>query len=352
MKKLVLLIFVTALIVGCQKKQEPLEYYLMTYFKDQTHGVYMAISPDGYTFTDLNNGNPILVGDTVALQKGLRDPHIFRAPNGSYYLSATDLHISGQRAGVRDTPWERDVDIYHWGNNRALLLMKSDDLINWTKTNLLITDIPGFEDACNAWAPATTWDEEAGKLLLTWTTRNKPSGNLQIYTAYINDDYTELTSRPEVTFEYPEALAYIDSDITKAGDRYYLFYTPTMAPDEPGGRNQIGIKMVSSDRANTGYVVEERWVDPEEVATEGPTLFRRLGTDTWVLMYDVYGARPNNMGFSETTDFVTFTNIGRFNEGTMKGTNFDRPKHGAVTYLTKSQAKKLAKHWNCDMSFE
>jgi len=37
-------------------------------------------------------------------------------------------------------------------------------------------------------------------------------------------------------------------------------------------------------------------------------------------MYDVYGARPNNMGFSETTDFATYKNIGHFNEGVMKTT--------------------------------
>lgn len=348
MKKILLFAF-AALAVGCgnQAKNEPLEYYLMTYFKDQTHAIYMAISPDGYTFTDLNGGEPVMRPDTLALQKGLRDPHIFRGPDGALYLSATDLHISGQRAGVRDTPWERDVNVYHWGNNRALLLMKSDDGINWSKTNLILTDLPGFEDATNAWAPATTWDEEAGRLLLTWTSRQTPKSQLKLWCAYVDDDYTKLTSEPRVLFEYPEALAYIDSDITKVGDRYYTFYTPTMAvPDAP---NEIGIKMVSSERATGPYTVEERWVDPETVSCEGPTLFNRLGTDTWVLMYDVYGKRPNNMGFSETTDFVNFTDIGHFNEGVMKGTNFERPKHGAVTYLTRSQARKLAEHWGVDM---
>ena len=52
------------------------------------------------------------------------------------------------------------------------------------------------------------------------------------------------------------------------------------------------------------------------------------------------------MGFSETTDFVTFKNIGRFNEGVMKTTNFTSPKHGAVTYLTAEELKAVAAHWN------
>jgi hypothetical protein len=62
-------------------------------------------------------------------------------------------------------------------------------------------------------------------------------------------------------------------------------------------------------------------------------------------MYDIYGIQPHNFGFSETTDFKTFTNIGRFNEGVMKTTNFTGPKHGAVVALTPAEARKLADHW-------
>jgi hypothetical protein len=68
-----------------------------------------------------------------------------------------------------------------------------------------------------------------------------------------------------------------------------------------------------------------------------------------VLKHDVYGLRPSDMGFSETTDFVTFKNIGRFNEGAMKTTNFTSPKHGAVTYLTAEELKAAATHWNANI---
>ncbi len=50
--------------------------YVMVYFKDQTQSAYMAISRDGYTFTDLNDGQPIFDGTQLAEQKGVRDPHI------------------------------------------------------------------------------------------------------------------------------------------------------------------------------------------------------------------------------------------------------------------------------------
>ena len=75
--------------------------YLMVYFKDQTHSAYLAVSRDGYTFTDLNGGEPIFDGTLLAEQKGVRDPHIARGPDGGFYLAMTDLHIFGQRAGFR-----------------------------------------------------------------------------------------------------------------------------------------------------------------------------------------------------------------------------------------------------------
>jgi hypothetical protein len=86
-------------------------------------------------------------------------------------------------------------------------------------------------------------------------------------------------------------------------------------------------------------------IDPEQVNPEAPNLFTRLGTNEWVLMYDVYGLRPSNMGFSETTDFINYTNLNHFNEGVMKTTNFTSPKHGAVTYLTQAELKAIASHW-------
>jgi hypothetical protein len=107
-----------------------------------------------------------------------------------------------------------------------------------------------------------------------------------------------------------------------------------------------------SDYINRNYKREPERIDPEEVSTEAPNVFKRLGTDTYVLMYDVYGARPNNMGFSETTDFMSYTDLGHFNEGVMKTTNFTGPKHGAVIHLTLDELRKVAEHWNVDIEIE
>jgi hypothetical protein len=311
--------------------------YLMVYFKDQTQSAYMAISRDGYTFTDLNEGQPIFDGRLLAEQKGVRDPHITRGPDGGFYLAMTDLHIFGQRAGFRTNQWERPAEKYGWGNNRALVLMKSFDLIHWTHSDFRVDKaFPELGDIDCSWAPETIYDEVKGRMMVYFTIRYN-NRNANLYWSHTDDAFTKLETTPRMI---PD-IGGIDGDISKVGDKFHLFYV---------SREQI--KYAVSDKINEGYKAEPQRIDPNTVPTEAPNVFKRLGTDTYVLMYDVYGGRPNNMGFSETTDFVTFKHLGRFNEGVIKGTNFERPKHGAVTYLTLAELKTAADHWKVDIKLD
>jgi predicted GH43/DUF377 family glycosyl hydrolase len=320
--------------------EDPLTGYLLVYFTDPTHSVHLALSEDGYTFTALNDGKPVMDGRDLAEQKGIRDPHIMRGPDGMFYMVMTDLHIFAQRDGLRETEWERPGDDYGWGNNRAIVMMKSSDLIEWTRSNFRIDQaFPGIGDVGAFWAPQTIYDEEMGKLMVYFTMRIR-NGHNRLYYAYADDAFTRLETKPELLFEYPRDISYIDADITRVGDRFHMFYVP----HDDGGPQ---IRQAISDRIHSGYRFDPARVDAERVASEAPNLWKRLGTDTYVLMYDVYGIRPHNFGFSETTDFKTFTGIGRFNDGgPMKATNFSSPKHGAVVHLTREEMKRLATHWN------
>lgn len=314
--------------------------YLFVFHKDDDHSLHFALSRDGYTFTHINRGKPIMSGRDLAEQKGIRDPYIARAPDGAFLLAMTDLHIFARREGLRETEWERPGEQYSWGNNRALVLMKSYDLINWTHTIYH----PGeafekFRDIGCAWAPQMIWDEQQGKMMASFTTRFGNGPN-KLYYAYVDDAFTKFETEPQELFKYPTDRNIIDSDIVKVGDKYHLFY---VAHDRPGG-----IRQAVSDRINGGYVFDATKIDPEQVACEAPSVWKRIGTDTYVLMYDVFGVRPHNFGFSETTDFVTFKSIGRFNEGVMKTTNFTSPKHGAIIPITLEEANALAKRWECE----
>jgi hypothetical protein len=320
-----------------QLKEKDFGGYIMVYFKDETQCAYMAVSRDGYTFTDLNNGKPIFKGELLAEQKGVRDPHITRGPDGAFYLAMTDLHIFGKMAGFRDEKWERPEEKYGWGNNRAIVLMKSFDLIHWTHSDIRIDrTFPELGDIGCSWAPETVYDE-VKKMMMIYFTIRVGNGDCHMVYSYTDDDFTRLETMPKPI----ENLEGIDGDITKVGDKFHMYYV-----------SQAKILHVVSERINTGYKPGPKRIDPETVNTEAPNLFKRLGTDTYVLMYDVYGARPNNMGFSETTDFVNYKDIGHFNEGVMKGTNFERPKHGAVIYLTPDELKAIAKHWNIEICKE
>ena len=93
-------------------QEEKMEAYLMVYHKDQDHGLHMAYSEDGYTWTAFNDDKPIIAGDTIAEQRGIRDPHIYRGKDGAYFLAMTDLHVFGVRDGIRKTEWERDGKKY------------------------------------------------------------------------------------------------------------------------------------------------------------------------------------------------------------------------------------------------
>ena len=311
--------------------------YLMVYFKDRTQSAYMAVSRNGYTFTDLNEGQPIFDGVWLAEQKGVRDPHITRGPDGGFYLAMTDLHIFGKHAGFRDTRWQRPEEKYGWGNNRAIVLMKSYDLIHWTHSDFRVdTAFPELGDIDCSWAPQTIYDEVAGKMMVYFTIRYN-NKNANLYWSYTNKAFTRLETSPTMI---PD-IGGIDGDITKVGKTFHLYYV-----------SEGKVLHAVSDQINRGYQSGPQRIDPETKPTEAPNVFKRLGTDIYMLMYDVYGIRPNNMGFSETTDFITYKDIGHFNEGVMKGTNFSRPKHGAVTYITLEELKAITEHWKVDIKLD
>jgi hypothetical protein len=317
--------------------EKKMSAYLFVFFDDPTHSLFMATSHDGYTFTAVNDGKPVIAGDTIADQKGIRDPHIFRGPDGAFYLAMTDLHLSAQRKGYRTTRWERDEKEYGWGNNRGFVLMKSADLIHWTRSNLHIENAFSEKVGC-VWAPETTYDPVAKKMMIYFTMR-LGNGLTKLYYAYVDDAFTHLTSDICPLFDYPDPkIQILDADISPMPDgRYCMMY---VAQENPGG-----IKMAVSDSINGGYIYSAKMVDAEPGACEAPNVWKRIGENKWVLMYDVFSIRPNNFGFCETTDFVTFRDLGHFNDGVMKLTNFTSPKHGSIVQISAKEANRLEQHW-------
>jgi len=343
------LLFITlCMFANAQKKNKILSEknmaaYLMVYFKDDTHGLYFALSKDGYSFTDVNNGKPSITGDTIAEQKGIRDPYILRGPDGMFYMALTDLHIYAQKVGYRTTELEREKEQYGWGNNRGIVLMKSPDLIHWSHSVLRVDKaFPELANIGCAWAPELIYDAAQKKIMIYFTMRFGKEKE-KVYYAYMNHDFTQLETMPKPIFEYPKGIPYIDADITKIGNKYHMFYC--------SHDGTAGIKQAVSDSLTTGYIYDSTWIDNEKGGCEAPTIFKRIGENKWVLVYDIYSIRPHNFGFMETTDFIHFIPLGHFNEGVMKTTNFSIPKHPAVIQITKKEAQKLANNWKLKIKF-
>lgn len=315
--------------------------YLMVYHKDADHSLHMALSRDGYSWKALNGDKPIVGGDTIALQHGIRDPHIYRGPDGTFYIAATDLHVFGQHEGFRDTEWERDGKLYGWGNNRGLVLMKSHDLIHWTHTSFRIDEAfpERFGELGCAWAPQTIYDPEEGKLMVYFTIRPTGKGKTRLYYAYADDSFTRLITEPQLLFEYPdEKVQVLDADIIPTGDgRYCMTYCSQEGP--------AGIKMAISEHINRGYKYQPQQIDAEKGSCEAPTMYKLIGQDKWLLMYDIFSIKPHNFGFMETTDFKTFRHLGHLGDGATKREGFSEQKHGAVIQITEEEAHLLENYW-------
>lgn len=320
-------------------QEKDMAAYLMAYHLDETHGLHFALSRDGYTFTALNGGEPVVGGDTIAHEHGIRDPHIYRGPDGAFYAVMTDLHAQGMKAGWRKTEFERDRMVYGWGNNYGFVMMKSWDLIHWKHTAVrLDTLTAGLGEMGCAWAPEVVYDEEKGKLMVHYAMRFR-NETLRMYYVYVNDGFDKVETLPRLLFEYPEKnIGVLDADIVRWKGRYYMFYAVN---DGTAG----GVKLAVSDKINRDYVFNPRFYDFEAVSCEAPSVWKRIGEEKWVLMYDVSWLNPQNFGFAETSDFVNFKNLGHFNEGVMKAVGFI-PKHGSVIHLTAEEADRLETYWD------
>lgn len=327
--------------------------YVMVFHKDKDHSLYMAYSLDGYEWTALDNDRPLMLGDTIAGQRGIRDPYIFRGPDGGFCMAMTDLHVFGQEQGLRDTKWERP-EKYGWGNNRGLVLFKSPDLIHWKRTNLDFTKIEGptgqydadgnpmaWSEVGCVWAPEMIVDERNGKTMLHFTTRFGNGRNL-IYYVYMDDDFSKMISTPRFLYgsERDENgnLKYnmIDSDIVKIGDTYHLF------------TSQHGFgRHATSDCLTGPYTPDPDFSDLQPLRHEALSSWPAPEEGKWIIMYDNYSRNPNNFGFIETSDFCNYSYIGHFDEegSRMRRTNFTEQKHGGVMRVTLQELNTLLSHY-------
>ena len=304
--------------------------YLFAYFEGQGPGALQehlrfAISNDGFNWNALNHNSPIISSDTISITGGIRDPHILRAEDGkSFYMVATDMNT------VRDG----------WGSNPGIVMLKSDDLINWTHSivNLSKDYSKHFSDAYWVWAPQTIYDPEVKKYMVYFTLRrNNRDKGLVTYYAYANKDFTGFESEPKILFRAKDGC--IDNDIVKGPDGKWHMFFKGNTKDKNGKEIKNGIKQAVSTHLRGPWKESFDYIDAYAGKTpvEGSGIFKLSGSDEFVLMYDLYTS--GRYEYQTSKDLVNFTKEPKaFNKDFF-------PRHGTVMPISTVELTRLKDKW-------
>lgn len=298
--------------------------YLFSYFKGNApkdEAVCFAISTDGYHYRALNNNEPVMDSKVISTTGGVRDPHILRGEDGrSFYMVLTDMTSSKG-----------------WESNRAMILMKSTDLLNWKHTVInMQQQYKGNDDLKRVWAPQTIFDPAVRKYMIYWSMKHG-SGPDIIYYAYANSDFTGFESEPAVLFHPKNGKSCIDGDILNKNGLFYLFYKTE--------GNGNGIKLAITDSLTSGKWIEQAgYKQQTRDAVEGSGVFKLNRSDKYILMYDVYG--KGRYQFCESNDLDKFKVIDQ--EVTM---DF-HPRHGTIIPVSRQELMALTGRWGIPKGME
>ncbi len=304
-------------------KADKMTAYLFAYFTGndpKEEQIRFAVSRDGLNYYALNDDQPVIASDTIAIKGGVRDPHILRGEDGYFYMVVTDMKSSEG-----------------WTSNRGLILLRSKDLVNWTHSaiNFPTTWKTNFGNVLRVWAPQTIYDRQAGKYLVYFSILTSTPGDYdKTYYCYANEDFTELT---EPKLMYDRGKSTIDADIIYENGVYYMFFKTE------GDGN--GIMVAKADNlTDQSWVTNNKYVDQNKHSVEGSGVFQMLDGKTYVLMYDVY--TRGHYEFCKSYDLEHF-------ELMKDGYSFDfNPRHGTVMTITEPELQRLTQKWGIPNSMK
>ena len=319
------LIAVSASATFAKKKQvapqpqDPNEMvaYLFTYFNSndpKDEQICYALSEDGYNYTPINDGMPVISSDTIALTQCVRDPHILRCEDGkTFYMVVTDMKSN-----------------LGWNSNRGMVLLKSSDLINWQHTaiNFPTRYTKTWKNVQRVWAPETIYDRKAGKYMVFYSLASSDRGSYdKIYYQYANKDFTDLEGEPKWLFD--AGCATIDGDIVynEADQMYHLFYK------QEAGR---GIYQAVAKELTDKWQMIGGNVEQTKESVEGVGVCKAIDGKSWIIMYDCYG--NGHYQFCKSEDLKTF----QFVQNTEMRGKFT-PRHGTIIPITRAEKERLLK---------
>lgn len=286
--------------------------YLFCYFTGNLpdeERIHFAISDDGYNYTCVNFGKPVII--QTKGKKCCRDPFIFRDQNNIFHIIATDM---------------RSQD--GWSSNNSMIIWDSNDLINWH--NERIIDFSRFEETKSAdrvWAPQIIYDKFRNEYMLYWTHHNADSDLETIIWYAYTKDFQHLTTSPKVLFNPKSGMCAIDADIIEYNERYYLF--------QADGEKEAICYCVSDKPDGPYYEPDDNKVSVANTALEGNCIYKILGTDKFVMIADQF--KKGGYFMQETTDMIKFNKVDESNFSL----NHLKPRHGSVLHITEQEYELL-----------
>ena len=315
-----------ALLAATPCPAKKMSKYLFAYFTGnapEQEQICYAVSNDGFNYTPLNSGKPIIASDSIALAHGVRDPHILRCHDGWYRMVATDMRSS-----------------LGWSSNRGIVLLRSRDLIHWEHHRVHFPDRyhgTHFANVTRVWAPQTIFDKDAGKYLVYFSLLTD-DGSIpydRVYWCYANPDFSGLEGEPQVLFDFHAPA--IDTDIVQTSDGLYHLFFKTEADGSHKGIRQYTFRQLH--RPET-WTLHEGFCETTTDNVEGAGVFPLIGGG-WCLMYDCYTS--GHYQFTRSDDLRTFT----FVQNTETAGAFT-PRHGTVIPITRKEYRRLLKAFTPD----
>jgi len=291
------------------------EAYLFVHFLDEhtedSEQIYFSVSEDGMRWRTLNNARPVLKSRLG--ERGVRDPHILRTPDGEkFYMVATDLSI------YYNGDWKRAVQ----RGSQSIMIWESTDLVNWSEQRMVKV---APDDAGCTWAPESIYDKDAGDYMVFWasTVKSDHYSKQRIYCAKTTD-FKQFSS-PQLYIEKENHI--IDTTFIEHDGKYYRF-----SKDE----THKSIIMEVGETLMGAFAPVDGFSMLNVVGYEGPTCYKINGQDKWCLLLDAYAARQGYKAFV-TDDLAT----GHFEAAMSEFITPFKFRHGTVMPITRKEYNRL-----------
>jgi len=294
MSRYILIISAVLLLLSCKKEKEV--YMFSTFREPADKGLFLAYSYDGYSWNNL--GGPWLSPE-VGKQKVMRDPSVFKGPDGTFHM-------------VWTSSWQGDLG-FGYANSK--------DLVNWSEQQFV--PVMDFDTSTvNVWAPELFYDDEKEEYIIIWASTipfkfkrgiEEERNNHRMYYT-ITKDFKTFS---ETKLYLDPGFSVIDCVIVKRSKEDYVLILKDNTRPERNLKVAFG-KTPLGPWKNISEPFTDKF-------TEGPTVLK-LGNE-WLIYYDAY--RKKTYSTHITSDFKTFTEISSevsFPEGHKHGTVFKAPE--------------------------